>query len=139
MGELNRMAYEIAAKDIAWPVLPVIMADSKTGEILYCSKYAANIFGYDDGELLGKRIEVLIPESVRSAHEKWRQDASVPRTRLMGVGRQILGRRKDGSVFPVHIGLTSMEVHERSIGIAFIIDLTGIVEVLTTKTPSGHG
>lgn len=140
MGELDRMAYEIAAKDAAWPVLPVIMADTSTGEILYVSKYAADIFGYDNGDLVGLPVEVLIPESVRLSHAKWRQDAAVPRTRLMGVGRQIHGVRKDGTKVPIHIGLTEMKVLGRQIGIAFVIDLTGIVEVLTptTKTPSSH-
>lgn len=129
MSEINRLAYEVAAKDSVWPVLPIIMADTETGEILYVSRFAAAIFGYETTELMGKPIESLVPDDVKTAHAVWRQDVSVPRTRLMGAGRQLFGRRKDGALFPVHIGLTEMTVSDRSIGVAFVIDLTGIVRM----------
>src|SRR5437016_11481022 len=105
---LDHLALEITAKDAAWPVLPIIMADMQTGEILYASVFAAGIFGYEAAELLGQPVETLIPEDVRDAHARWRQDTTVPKTRLMGVGRKIYGRKKDGTLFPVHIGLTAM-------------------------------
>lgn len=133
MGEIARVAYEMAAKDAAWKVLPIIIADTDTGEILYCSQFAADTFGYTVDELLGQTIETLIPEDVRISHSRWRQDASVPKTRLMGVGRQIHGKRKDDSIFPVHIGLTSTKALDRTIGIAFVIDLTGIVRQPTPQ------
>lgn len=129
MSELTKLAFEIAAKDTAWPILPIIMADIHSGEIVYISKFAEDIFGYETNELLGQTIEVLIPESVRESHARWRQDASVPKMRMMGVGRQIVGRRKNGNVFPLHIGLTTVSVMERVIGVALTIDLTGIVEL----------
>lgn len=132
---LANIVYEIAARDIAWPVLPVIMADTATGEIFYASKSAAGIFGYEPRELVGQVVEILVPESQRDVHVNYRQDASVPKTRLMGVGRQLWGRKKDGILFPIHVGLTAMEVANKSIGIAFVIDLTGIYDPVST----GHG
>ena len=126
MSALTALTYEITAKDSAWPLLPIIMADTLTGEIVYASKFAADLFGYAPEELLGRPIEGLVPEALRDMHSRWRQEASVPKTRLMGVGRQITGRRKDGTLFPVHVGLTEMKALGRSIGVAFVIDLTGI-------------
>lgn len=146
MSEINRIAYEISAKDAAWPVLPIIMADTQTGEIVYVSQFAAATFGYEVEELVGKPIEVLIPEKIRDAHTRWRRDVNTPNTRLMGVGRQIQGRRKSGRTFPCHVGLTSMKVLGKTIGIAFVIDLTGVapsgemkavtIETVTQPIPS---
>lgn len=129
MSEISKLGYEIAAKDAAWPVLPIIMADMQTGEILHVSKFAANIFGYEAEELVGQVIEVLVMDELKLPHAHWRKDASVPKTRLMGVGRQIYGKRKDGSTLPVHIGLTAMQALGRQVGIAFVIDLTGISQL----------
>lgn len=128
MSEIDRIAYRVAAKDKAWTVLPIILADTKTGEIVDVSKFTADIFGYQVDELIGNAVEMLLPEPLRTAHAMWRQDAAVPVTRLMGLGRQIRGRRKNGEIFPVHVGLTEVDVDGRSIGIAFVIDLTGIVQ-----------
>lgn len=128
MGELLRLAYETAAKDAAWSILPILMADMETGDIVYVSQSVADIFGYHYEELIGKKVEILVPEDLRDAHSRWRKDTAVPKTRLMGVGRALWGVKKDGATFPVHIGLTAVHVHEHMIGIAFIIDLTGIVQ-----------
>ena len=128
MSEIERLAYEIGGKDAAWPVLPVILADTNTGEIVYVSRYAADTFGYAVTELLGQPVEVLLPEALRTAHARWRADVELPKTRLMGVGRQVYGRKKDGTTFPAHVGLTGAVVAGRKIGIAFVIDLTGVVD-----------
>lgn len=128
MSAITALAYEVAARDVTWPILPVVMADMQTGEIVYISHYAADIFGYAIEELLGRSLEELVPEDVRDSHTRWRKDASVPKTRLMGAGRQVRGRRKDGSLFPAHVGLTALTVLDRQIGVAFVIDLSGVVQ-----------
>lgn len=127
VNELGRVGIQLAAKDAAWDVFPLIMADCKTGEILDVHTFAANIFGYEREELLGQVIEVLVPELQRTSHALWRQDAQVPHTRLMGVGRQICGIRKSGEKFPAQILLTTVETVGRVVGIALIVDLTGVV------------
>lgn len=136
MNEVSRFAYEIAARDASWKVLPVLAADTTTGEILFLSEFVASIFGYAPEELLGKPVEALISETLRSSHSLWRQDASAPRTRLMGVGRQVMGLRKNGQLFPAHIGLTVTTALDREIGIAFVIDLTGVVASSREAGPS---
>lgn len=123
---LTTLAFELAARDASWPVLPIVLADFRTGEIIYVSKFAADIFDYEPERLLGQAIEMLVPEEIRLTHARWRQDAQTPRTRLMGVGRALRGKRRDGSLFPVLITLTSARVLDRDIGVAFVVDLTGI-------------
>ena len=68
------------------------------------------LFGYRREEMLGQPVEMLVPEGVRSAHLAHRagylQD---PRTRPMGVGMELAGRRKDGTEFPAEISLSAIE------------------------------
>lgn len=137
-SSIGRLAYEVAAKDAAWPRLPVVIANLKDGAIVYVSDFAAETFGYTRDELIGQPVEVLIPEDIRDRHAIWRQDAAVPKTRLMGIGRQVIGRRKDGTVFPAHVGLTTTEMAGHQIGIAFVIDLSTIVQVVKAEAELGH-
>ncbi len=83
------------------------------------------IFGYGREELLGKPIEVLVPERFREAHVKHRdQYLGEPRMRPMGAGLDLLGRRKDGSEFPVEISLSPMRTPEGMLVTAAIRDIT---------------
>ena len=67
-------------------------------------------FGYKREELLGKSVEMLIPGPSRSDHRQHRAGfIKAPETRSMGGGRELSGLRKDGSEFPVEIGLTPIQ------------------------------
>jgi PAS domain S-box-containing protein len=66
----------------------------------------ARLFGYEAEELVGQAVEILLPQGLRKDHETPRQAYSEdPSTRLMGHGRDLRGRRRDGSEFPVEVGL----------------------------------
>lgn len=83
--------------------LMVVDAD---GVITRSNPAAASIFGWPEGELDGRRIEVLVPERVRAGHERMRLGFNAaPVSREMGGGRVLRGQRRDGSEFPVEIAL----------------------------------
>jgi PAS domain S-box-containing protein len=83
------------------------------------------IFGYVRSELLGQTLEILIPESLRDAHAgKVKQFLANPRLRPMGIGLSLFGRKKDGTQFPVEVGLSAAYLGERTVAIAFISDIT---------------
>jgi two-component system sensor kinase FixL len=127
-GELSKLALVTVAKERAWAVLPVVMADMDSGEILFVSPPACQTFGYAaEDELLGRPIEALVPDDVSPAHATWRKDSPTPRTRMMGAGRRVRGKRKDGSLFDAHVSLTGMEEMGRKVGIAIVTDLSGVV------------
>jgi len=91
----------------------VVIADS-TGAIVYSNEFLERMFGYEHGKLLGQRIEVLLPAELRDLHARHRTEYNAaPETRLMGAGRDLLGRRKDGSVFPVEVGLSPIRARRR--------------------------
>src|SRR5690606_12138077 len=68
---------------------------------------AEEMFGYQRGELLGQEVETLLPDSLRARHARHRDRYNrEPHRRPMGVGLDLLGRRSDGTEFPVDISLS---------------------------------
>jgi PAS domain S-box-containing protein len=79
----------------------------QTGTIMLVNEEAERMFGYARDELVGKRIEVLIPDRLRGRHEGHVHGfTGAPRLRPMGSGLDLQGRRKDGTEFPVEISLS---------------------------------
>jgi len=102
-----------------------ILVTDNTGAIVMINPSAERIFGYEKGELPGKKIEVLIPKRHTGSHEKTRDGYNKhPTPRSMGVGRDLFAVKKDGSEFPVEISLSPFESENGKFVIAFIIDIT---------------
>jgi len=95
------------------------------GKIVLANRRAEDMFGYSREELLGARIELLLPESKRSTHTRQREDYFArPRTRPMGIGMDLSGRRKDGTEFPLEVSLSTVESEDGTFGIAFVSDIS---------------
>jgi sigma-B regulation protein RsbU (phosphoserine phosphatase) len=118
----NSSLYEFDALINTTP-LAVVITDGE-GIIEVVNAKAEVMFGYESRELLGKTIEVLMPEGLRENHLKHRADyIAKPFTRLMGIGVDLIGRRKGGEEFPVEIGLN---YHQNGDGIQVISYITDI-------------
>ena len=101
----------------------VVIVDAG-GRIVLVNQQTEEMFGYKRGELLGRRIELLLPERVRERHTTHRNGyIADPRTRPMGVGLELAGMRKDGSEFPVDISLSAIETDDGVLATAFIRDI----------------
>src|ERR1035441_3088967 len=102
-----------------------IISTDRLGRIVLANPRAGEMFGYTVRELIGARIEILLPESKRAVHGRQRDDYfQRPRARPMGTGLVLAGRRKDGAEFPVEVSLSSVETDEGIFGIAFVSDIT---------------
>lgn len=78
-------------------------------EIVLVNRRAEELFGYESRELIGRPVEILLPEPLRAIHASHRTTYSAdPHTRPMGLGLDLVARRKDGSVFPVEISLSPL-------------------------------
>lgn len=95
------------------------------GRIVLVNAQLERLFGYRREALLGRSVELLLPERLRSVHEHHRSVyGEAPEVRAMGEGLDLLGRRRDGSEFPVDISLSPLETEEGSLVAAAIRDVT---------------
>ena len=102
-----------------------ILVANSDSEIIRLNPSAEKLFGYSKDELIGQKIEVLIPKRLAEKHVHQRtayhQD---PKARTMGSGRELFGLKKDGSEFPLEISLSPYTHDKQNFVIAFIVDIT---------------
>lgn len=102
----------------------------RSGTIVLVNGQAERVFGYDRAELLGQSIEMLVPQRLRHRHARSRDGFfAAPRTRAMGVGLDLMGRRKDGSEFPVEISLSPLETESGTLVSSAIRDISARLAV----------
>ncbi len=119
------MEFKMAAQ-MALEAAPigVVMVD-EWGKIVLVNAEAERLFGYPRQEILGKSVEMLVPRRSRTAHLEFRADFSAaPRARAMGEGRDLFAVRKDGSEFPVEIGLNPVQTGDGRFVLSVIADIT---------------
>jgi PAS domain S-box-containing protein len=95
------------------------------GAIALANPQAEKMFGYTREELLGKPVELLVPDHLWEKHVLHRAEYNAePRTRPMGAGMDLWGRRKDGRVFPIEVSLSPLKVDKGFLAIAIVRDVT---------------
>lgn len=116
-GEIFKSILENASEGI-------LIVNSK-GKIEITNRRIESLFGYSWKELIGKSVEILMPESLRGIHEEHRTYfIANPRTRPMGQGMDLIARRKDGSEFPVEISLSYIKTGDELLTITFVSDIS---------------
>ena len=102
----------------------MILVDG-SGVIELVNKQVEKMFGYGRSELLGKSVELLLPERYRERHPSLRGGYHrEPNARAMGVGRDLFGRRKDGSEFALEIGLNPIPTTAGTWVLSSVVDIT---------------
>lgn len=98
---------------------------NRHGEIVRVNPQTEKLFGYSGEELIGQQVEMLMPEGLRARHPGYR-DAffANPAIHEMGAGRDLRGRRKNGTEFPVEIALNPVQVNGESLVLGSIVDIT---------------
>jgi PAS domain S-box-containing protein len=98
---------------------------SSSGRIEMVNAQAERVFGYERKEMLGESIEMLVPQRFRANHPNLRGSFfGDPISRPMGAGRDLYGLKKDGSEFPIEIGLNPIETDEGAMVLSAIVDIT---------------
>ncbi len=94
-------------------------------KIVLANGNTEKMFGYSREELVGQPVTILVPESLRERHVKHHKTYFADmQSRPMGIGLNLEGRRKDGSTFPVEIGLSAIETASGKLAVAFITDIS---------------
>jgi PAS domain S-box-containing protein len=107
----------------------IILTD-QTASIVLVNPSACRMFGYTGEELIGQKVEVLLPSRYRTGHVQLRDGFyKHPQNREMGSGRDLFGQKKEGSNFPVEVSLSSYRQNDRQYVIAFVVDITHRKEI----------
>jgi PAS domain S-box-containing protein len=102
-----------------------IVVVDKSGQIVAVNRLTEAMFGYPQAQLVGSPIELLVPERLRGSHDRQRQAYTrAPRTRQMGAGQDLRGRRRNGDEFVVQITLSPIDTESGPLVISIIRDVT---------------
>ena len=102
-----------------------ILITDHEGNIQMANKYIEHQFGYSSGELIGLKVEVLVPPRYTEKHVHHRERyGSDPHSRPMGLGMELSGLKKNGSEFPVEVSLGHYAIGNDQFAMAFINDIT---------------
>lgn len=112
-----KVLFETAAESL-------VVTDEK-GAIVLVNARSNEMFGYSGTELVGQKLEMLLPEKYRKGHIKHREDYNhSPKQRSMGIGMDLWARRKDGSEFPVEVSLNYFKTGEKIFVMGLVTDIT---------------
>jgi len=103
-----------------------IIVTNSSFEIILSNRFADKLFGFDENELIGENISLLIPNHLKDRHHGHLTHLGheKPISRPMGVGLDLKAKRKDGSLFPIEISLSHFKAAQTMHYIAFVSDVT---------------
>lgn len=97
------------------------------GTIELVNPAAANLFGYDPEEMLGKNVNMLMGSPHHEAHDSYLSNYRETRkAKIIGIGREVEGLRKDGSTFPARLAVSEVTLENRTLFTGIIHDLTDV-------------
>ena len=102
----------------------IIVVDSD-GAIVMINNEVERLFGYCRDELLGRPVEILLPQELLSKTENHHDGFMIhPDARQLGTGRDFRARRKDGSEFPIEVGLNPIQIGDNALVLGAIVDIS---------------
>lgn len=106
-----------------------IIAIDESGTILELNPAAERIFGYPAQELIGQNVKVLMPPPFRDEHNSYiERFLRTGERRIIGIGREVRGRRRDGSIFPHYLGVAESSIGGRRVFTGIVRDLAPLRE-----------
>ncbi len=102
-----------------------IVVIDRDGVVRSANKATERIFGYNAAELIGRNVSVLMPEPYTSGHDRYLADyRRTGQKKVIGIGRDVSGRRKDGSVFAMYLAVGEAEVAGEAIFVGILRDIS---------------
>ena len=119
------LAEVLLSSDLLETLPDAIVAVDRDGTIVQVNFQTQSLFGYKREELIGQKVEILVPDSYRAAHHLHRQSfAEAPKTRRMGADLELYGKRRNGSEFPVEISLSPVSTDNGMFVLSAIRDIS---------------
>jgi PAS domain S-box-containing protein len=122
---LRNLAASLLSPSLLEAIPDAILAINQQGVVLQVNSQTESMFGYTREELIGQRIEILVPDRLREQHHHHRNRfTEQPKTRSMGPGLDLRARRRDGSEFPVEISLSPVTTDNGIVVLSAIRDVS---------------
>jgi PAS domain S-box-containing protein len=120
-----RRESEAQARAILETTVDGIITIDAEGTIESFNPAAETIFGYDEEEVIGNNVKMLMPPPYREEHDEYlRSYHETGRRNIIGIGREVTGRRKDGSTFPMDLAVSEVELDDRTIFTGIVRDIS---------------
>lgn len=114
-------------------VIEGVIRIDRVGRITAFNKAAEGIFGYSAKEAMGQNVKMLMPAPYREEHDTYLGNyVATGERKVIGIGREVIGQRKNGEVFPMHLGVSEVETPDDRFFVGVIRDLT-MEKALRTK------
>jgi diguanylate cyclase (GGDEF)-like protein/PAS domain S-box-containing protein len=126
----NRMQDQLIAGDtriraVMDNVVDAVITIDEKGIIESANRAVHHVFGYTPGEVLGKAVTVLMPEPYAEEHNQYISNyLRSGKSQILGVGREVVGKRKDGAIFPLDLAVSEMWLHGQRYFIGVARDIT---------------
>lgn len=106
----------------------IITIDSR-GNILTFNKAAVELFGFQTDQVMGQNIKILMPEPYHSEHDKYLKNyLETRKPKIIGIGREVQGRRKNGEIFPLRLAVSEVILNDRIVFTGIVHDLSKLKE-----------
>ena len=122
----EREASEIHLRNLLNTIVDGLITIDEAGNVLSANPAAERLFGYSEPEMLGRNVKMLMPEPYRSEHDDYISSyRETGRAKIIGIGgRDVMARRKDGSTFPMELGVSEMTIRGKRVFAGIIRDIT---------------
>ena len=102
-----------------------VVTIDENGTIETFNKWAESVFGYSAVEVIGKNVNILMPEPYHSQHDQYMKNyLETGNAKIIGFGREVEGKKKDGRVFPLHLSVTEIRADSGSVFVGLVSDIT---------------
>ena len=137
LHKANRLALQEREKlrSILYTIEDGVISIDEFGKIESFNPAAETLFGYKENEVLGKNVSLLMPEPYQSQHDSYLENyRKTGESRFIGVGRELVGQKKNGSTFPMELSIGQLEVQGARTFTGVIRDITERKKHLTELT-----